>query len=134
MVIEYNEISNVLTKFAEDEDIRITVKQSAKGGLIAGFICALGGLIAGPVGLIFGGTAGGIVAAYFSGESFLPVATIINEMDPERKKEMTNSVIKIINKTDAMDALEILAIIQGNNVIKAKVRTNLINICQQQLT
>ena len=133
MVIEYNEISNVLSKFAEDEDIRITVKQSAKGGLIAGFICALGGLIAGPIGLIFGGTAGGIVAAYFSGESFLPVATIINEMDPERKKEMTNSVLKIIDKTDAMDALEILAIIQGNNVIKAKVRTNLINICQQQL-
>ena len=134
MVIEYNEISNVLTKFAEDEDIRITVKQSAKGGLIAGFICALGGLIAGPIGFIFGGTAGGIVAAYFSGESFQPVATIINEMDPERKKEMTNSVLKILDKADAMDALEILAIIQGNNVIKAKVRTNLINICQQQLT
>ena len=72
MVIQYNEILNIITKLSDDEDIRISVHQSAKGGVIAGVICAIGGLIAGPIGFIFGGTAGGILASYFTGDTFKP--------------------------------------------------------------
>ena len=133
MVIQYNEILNIITKLSDDENIRICVQQSAKGGVIAGLICALGGLIAGPIGFIFGGTAGGIVASYFAGDTFKPISTIIQEMNPAQKNELTESVLKIIEKTDAMDALEILAIIQGNNAIKARVKNHLISFCQEQL-
>ena len=133
MVIQYNEILNIITKLSDDENIRISVQQSAKGGVIAGLICALGGLIAGPIGFVFGGTAGGLVASYFSADTFKPISTVIREMNQARKNELTESVLKIIEKADAMDALEVLAIIQGNSVIKARVKDHLISFCQQQL-
>ena len=55
-------------------------------------------------------------------------------MNPAKKNELTESVLQIIEKTDAMDALEVLAIIQGNSVIKARVKDHLISFCQQQLS
>ena len=59
MVIKYEDILKIITTLGDDENLRITVKQSAKGGLIAGVSCAVGGLIAGPPGLAVGGAAGG---------------------------------------------------------------------------
>ena len=55
MVVQYNDILKIVTTLGDDENLQITVKQSAKGGLIAGISCALGGLIGGPPGLAVGG-------------------------------------------------------------------------------
>ena len=133
MVIQYNEILSVITQLGDDEDIRITVKQSAKGGIIAGLICAIGGLVAGPIGFVFGGTAGGLVASYFAGDSFKSISTVINEMNPAHQRELTESVLKIIEHTDAMDAIQVLAIIQGNAVLRGQVKAQMISFCQQSL-
>lgn len=43
----------------------MTVKESAKGGLIAGGACALGGFLFGPPGLAIGGTLGGLEKLIF---------------------------------------------------------------------
>ena len=58
----------------------MTVKGSAKGGLIAGATSAVGGLILGPLGLAVGGTLGGLLA-YATAEPYKPVsqASIIKE-------------------------------------------------------
>ena len=43
----------------------MTVKESAKGGLLAGGACALGGFLFGPPGLAIGGTLGGLEKLIF---------------------------------------------------------------------
>ena len=51
--------SNFLNIFFIELDLQIAVKESAKGGVIAGGACALGGLFLGPPGLALGGAIGG---------------------------------------------------------------------------
>ena len=55
MVIKYDDVLTIITTIGDDENLQITFKQSAKGGLIAGIATALGGLVGGPPGLAAGG-------------------------------------------------------------------------------
>ena len=134
MVIKYEEILNVVATLGDDENLQVTVKRSIIGGLIAGVICTVGGLIAGPIGLVFGGTAGGFVASYFTGGSFKPMSTAIREMRPADQRKLVDSVTKIIENAEAMDAIELLALIQGSSVLKAKVVGEMTSYCQDRLS
>ena len=135
MVVQYNDILNIITTLGDDENLRITVKQSAKGGLIAGVTCAVGGLIGGPPGLAVGGAAGGCLAAYLAGNSFKPLsAVILYEMKPVDQRALVNAVTKIIQNVDVMDAVELLALIQGSAALKAKILGEVTTYCQQQLS
>lgn len=134
MVIKYEDILKVITTLGDDENLRITVKQSAKGGLIAGISCAVGGLLAGPPGLAVGGAAGGCLAAYLAGNSFKPLSIVIlYDMKPVDQRALVDAVTKIIQNVDAMDVIELLALTQGSAVLKAKILGEVTSYCQQQL-
>ena len=134
MVIQYKDILNIITTIGDDENLRITVKQSAKGGLIAGISCAVGGLIGGPRGLAVGGAAGGCLAAYLAGNSFKPISTVIlYEMKPVDQRALVEAVKSIIPNVDVMDAVELLAIVQSNAVLKARIIGEMTTFLQQQL-
>lgn len=62
MPIDMEEVLNAASMVADQEHMRATVRHSAKGALICGTACFIGGLLAGPVGLAVGGTVGGITA------------------------------------------------------------------------
>ena len=134
MVIKYEDILKVITTLGDDENLKITIKQSAKGGLIAGVSCAVGGLIAGPPGLAVGGAAGGCLAAYVAGNSFKPLsAVILYDMKPIDQKGLVDAVQNIIQNVDVMDAMELIALIQGSNALKAKVLREITTYCTQQM-
>ena len=77
MVIRYNDILTVITTLCDDEGLKVTVKGSAKGGLIAGATSAVGGLVLGPLGLAIGGTVGGLIA-YATAEPYKPVSQVVD--------------------------------------------------------
>ena len=134
MVIKYEDILKVITTLGDDENLKITIKQSAKCGLIAGVSCAVGGLIAGPPGLAVGGAAGGCLAAYLAGNSFKPLSSVIlYEMKPIDQKGLVDAVQNIIQNVDVMDAMELIALIQGSNALKAKVLGEITTYCTQQM-
>merc|ERR1712156_916203 len=117
MVIKYEDILKVITTLGDDENLKITVKQSAKGGLIAGVSCAIGCL-----------------AAHWAGNSFKPLSTVIlYEMRPIDQKALVDAVQNIIQNVDAMDAMELLALLQGSNALKAKILGEMTTYCTQQL-
>lgn len=62
MVINTSEILKAVAILADNNDMRITLKQSGKGALICGATCLAFGMVAGPIGLAVGGTVGGIGA------------------------------------------------------------------------
>ena len=134
MVIPYSDILNIITTLGDDKNLRITVKQSAKGGLIAGISCAVGGLLAGPPGLAVGGAAGGCIAAYLGANKFKPLSTVIlYDMKPVDQRALVDAVRNIIQNVDIMDAVELLALIQGSAALKARILSEVTTYCQQQL-
>ena len=56
--------------------LQVTVKESLKGGAIAGICTMAGGVVGGPAGLAVGGAMGGCLAAYLAQDKFLPVSTV----------------------------------------------------------
>ena len=134
MVIKYDDVLTIITTIGDDENLQITFKQSAKGGLIAGIATALGGLVGGPPGLAAGGAAGGCLAAYMTRNSFKPISTVIlHEMRPVDQQALVDSVKSLIQNLDVLDAVELLSIVQGNAILKAKIVSELTMFFQQQL-
>jgi len=54
MPIAASEIIEAIGVIANEDNIRVTVTQAARGGLIAGACAVGGGLVAGPAGIAVG--------------------------------------------------------------------------------
>lgn len=54
MPINRDEIISVVAQLAEQENLQVTVKESAKGACIVGSSAFAGGILGGPVGLCIG--------------------------------------------------------------------------------
>lgn len=54
MPVNTREIIELLCTLAEEERLRVTIRESLKGGLIAGGMAAAGGLALGPIGIALG--------------------------------------------------------------------------------
>lgn len=67
MPVDIEEFLHGIAALADNENIRFTVRQSAKGAMVCGAMCFVGGLVAGPVGLAVGGTLGGVTAYRLTG-------------------------------------------------------------------
>lgn len=133
MVIRYNDILTVLTTLCDDEGLKVTVKGSAKGGLIAGATSAVGGLVLGPLGLAIGGTVGGLIA-YATAEPYKPVSQVIMyDMQPLDQEKLVDAVRNIVEGVDIQDAVELMALVQGNPVLKAKIVAEMATFFKHQL-
>lgn len=54
MPVNTGEIIELLCTLAEEERLRVTIRESVKGGIIAGGMAMAGGLALGPIGLAVG--------------------------------------------------------------------------------
>ena len=54
MPLSVSEVMRLLSQFAEEKELKLTVTQSARGAAIAGGGAFVGGLLGGPVGIVVG--------------------------------------------------------------------------------
>jgi len=54
MPINSRELLSVVAQITEDRHVRVTVRESLKGGCITGATAAAGGILLGPIGLAVG--------------------------------------------------------------------------------
>lgn len=54
MPINSQEVLSLVTQLCEEENLRITVKESLMGGALAGTTTVIGGILGGPIGLAIG--------------------------------------------------------------------------------
>ena len=122
MVIKYNEILGLITRLGEEENIQVTVKESFKGGLIAGACCVVGGVLLGPPGLAIGGAVGGCTAWYNAKDKFRPLASVVlYDLTPEKQAVLVDKVQVIVRHLEATDAMALVALVQADHVLKSAV-------------
>ncbi|XP_068244250.1 protein Nazo-like isoform X1 [Palaemon carinicauda] len=104
MPINTAEALSLVTQICEEEKLRVAVKESVKGGFIAGGATILGGLFGGPIGLAIGGTLGGCTAAYLSQGKFKSVVSIINnDLTGAQRESLANSVRMFLQNRSVED-------------------------------
>ena len=104
MPLSARDVQRVLAILTEEDQLKVTVKNSAYGGLIAGIATTVGGLVAGPPGLLVGGAVGGAVA-YSTAGDFKPVSEIIRNLNAHDSQLLYESVREIVRNLDAVDYL-----------------------------
>ena len=76
---------------------------------------------------------GGTLAAWLAGEKFKPLIRVIQEdMRQEDKERMIVCMRNVLANVEAADALALVAIVQGNQALKARLATEMVTFLSQQ--
>ena len=112
MPLSSHDLQRVVAHLAEEEELKVTVKSSVYGGLVAGITTTLGGLLAGPPGLLVGGAVGGALA-YKSSGNFKPVSEVIKDMNAHDRELLYDAMKDIVDNLVFEDYLSLLAFVSG---------------------
>lgn len=134
MVIRYRDILEVITVLSNEKGLNVTISESLKGSLIAGGTAGVGGLLLGPPGLAIGGALGGCLAAILSRNKFKSVTEVVlYDMTREQQGRLVAAVTDIVKNLDVADAVELMALLQGNDFLKARILTELVTFVRNNM-
>ena len=112
MPVSAVQLQQVLAILADQDQLKVTVRASGYGGVVACVTTTIGGLIAGPAGLLVGGALGGVLA-YASAGDFKPVSDVIKEMTPLQRQLLYNAMRDIVDNLAIQDYMALLAFLNG---------------------
>lgn len=112
MPVSVTDLQRVMAVLAEEDDLKVTVKNAAYGGVIAGITTTVGGLVGGPPGLLIGGAVGGALAYGASGD-FKPVSKVIKDMNAHDRQLLYDRMKDIIENLAIDDYLALMAFLSG---------------------
>ena len=107
-------LKQVLTFLADQDQLKVTVKTPIVGGVVASVTTAIGGLIAGPPGMLLGGTFGGLLA-YANAGDFKPVSQVVKEMNAHERQLLYNATRDIVDNLGIDDYLTLVAFLNGGS-------------------
>jgi len=123
----------VVGEIFQEENIKICVKESIKGGLITGISTLVGGLLGGKTGLLAGGLVGTIAACNMT-QNYTSLLQIIHEMDYEKQKKLFDVVQNVVSTINITDVVKFAAILGTSQSIKQAVIHETINFVRNELS
>ncbi|XP_050073269.1 protein C19orf12 homolog [Anopheles maculipalpis] len=115
MPINTRELLSAVAILTDKQSMRVTLKSSAKGATVAGSSTFLGGLLAGPIGLLIGGTLGGLIAYAMTNNQFKPVSHIIqHELTVQEQEQLKQRIVDALSQFQPTDLMVILPLLTGN--------------------
>ncbi|XP_065182646.1 protein C19orf12-like [Sycon ciliatum] len=117
MVLSPEEVHEIVSIIAAEENLRVTVSESLKGGLKVGLCAAAGGLVLGPPGFAIGGVIGGIYATCTSAK-FKPVHQVLGEMSPAQRQLLQRRFLDATRQISYSDAAMLLSMVAGDAGLK----------------
>ena len=112
MPVSVTDLQRVMAILADEDELKVTIKGAAYGGVIAGITTTVGGLLGGPAGLLVGGAVGGALAYGTSGD-FKPASQVIKDMNAHDRQLLYDSVREILENVAIDDYLALIAFLSG---------------------
>uniref|UniRef100_A0A023FC85 Hipothetical protein n=2 Tax=Amblyomma TaxID=6942 RepID=A0A023FC85_AMBCJ len=133
MPVKRDEMLDVLCMISNEEKLRVTLKQSARGGLITGASAMAAAVLMGPVGLAVGGALGGCVAAVLMRDKFVSATEIISNMSDDQKDQLVIAAQRAFADIEVADAVELVALLCGDIHIKKRIIRAIVDYFQSQM-
>ncbi|XP_058816355.1 protein C19orf12 homolog [Topomyia yanbarensis] len=134
MPINTRELMDAVGMLTDQRNVRVTVKSSAKGAVICGTTCFVGGLLAGPIGLAVGGTIGAVGAGMMSKGKFRSVSEIImNEMSEREREQLKGRILNALSEFHPTDMAVLLPLIMGNAQAQQAILSTVISFVSNEM-
>ncbi|GBN75303.1 hypothetical protein AVEN_219104-1 [Araneus ventricosus] len=133
MADRVTEILTLVRNVCEEENLRVTIKNSLKNGLAAGIGGAIGCVLGGPWGGVPGAAIGAAVAAA-TGEDFKPLYQVIAEWPDEAKQHLADNIGNIMRRVDAQDVAILAGMLAGAApALRGEIVAAVIDYCQNEM-
>ncbi|XP_026149606.1 protein C19orf12 homolog isoform X2 [Mastacembelus armatus] len=128
-----DDVMRLCCEISAHDQIKVAVKNSTKGAMVAGGGAFVGGLLGGPAGIAIGGTVGGLMGSWLTSGQFKPLPQILMELPPTEQQKLYNDVVAVLSNLDWMDAAQLIALVMGNATLQQQVTAALLNYVTKEL-
>ena len=121
MGISAEEFVAFLSLLASEKDIRVVIHHDVQGGLLTGTSATVGGICAGPMGLVIGGLFGGTVAAVTCKSTQEDVATILTNLRKDQRNDLFSAFSDIVRELDPKNYTEMCSTVERSLDMKQTI-------------
>uniref|UniRef100_A0A182W5G4 Uncharacterized protein n=1 Tax=Anopheles minimus TaxID=112268 RepID=A0A182W5G4_9DIPT len=134
MPINTRELLDAVAILTDKQEMRVTLKCSAKGAIVTGSSSFLGGLVAGPVGLFAGGALGGLIAYAMTNNQFKPVSHIIqHDLTVREQEQLKERIIHALSEFNPTDLMVIIPLLMGNAAAQKTVLATVVSFLTNEM-
>ncbi|KAG8001643.1 Protein C19orf12-like protein [Nibea albiflora] len=133
MAPRIDDVMRLCCEISGHDQIKVAVKNSTKGAMVAGGTAFVGGLLCGPPGIAVGGAVGGLLGSWMTSGQFRPLPQILMELPPNQQKKLCNDIMAVLGNLNWMDAAQLIALVMGNATLQQQVTAALLNYITKEL-
>ncbi|TMS13598.1 protein C19orf12 homolog [Larimichthys crocea] len=133
MAPRIDDVMRLCCEISAHDQIKVAVKNSTKGAMVAGGSAFVGGLLCGPPGIAVGGAVGGLLGSWMTSGQFRPMPQILMELPPNQQKKLYDDIMAVLGNLNWMDAAQLVALVMGNATLQQQVTATLLNYITKEL-
>ncbi|XP_067105090.1 protein C19orf12 homolog [Osmerus mordax] len=133
MAPRMDDVMRLCSDLSANRQIKVAVKSSAKGAVVAGGTAFLGGLVGGPPGIAVGGAVGGMLGCWLTSGQFRPLPEILNELPHPQKQKLYADIMAVLGSLDWTDVAQLVALVMGNASLQQQVTAALLSYVTKEL-
>ncbi|XP_023285419.1 protein C19orf12 homolog [Seriola lalandi dorsalis] len=127
------DVMRLCCEISAHDQIKVAVKNSTKGAMMAGGTAFVGGLLGGPAGIAVGGAVGGLLGSWMTSGQFRPLPQILMELPPNQQKKLCDDIMAVLGNLNWTDAAQLIALVMGNATLQQQVTAALLNYISKEL-
>ncbi|XP_071959635.1 uncharacterized protein [Antedon mediterranea] len=121
MPVSADELIRLLSVLAEEENLRVTVKETMKAGVMAGTGATIGGLMGGPLGIAVGSMIGAGYAKWKVGGKTRKVSEVLTELDSDKRHQLHISFQDVLDQYPDADFSILMRQLTEDGELRAKL-------------